>query len=85
MSRRYGRLVVLFTVAVLVAAACTGPFGPPPPHPVHPPCTGETVGTTDQRLILFKRDVPAGPLALGANASVPNKGNSTYITFTTPR
>jgi len=47
--------------------------------------TGETVGTTDQRLILFKREVPAGELALGANASIPNKGNSTYITFVTPR
>ena len=46
--------------------------------------TGETVGTTDQRLVLFKRDVPAGPLALGANASVPNKGNSTYISFVIP-
>jgi hypothetical protein len=47
--------------------------------------TGETVGTTDQRLILFKRDVPAGALALGPNSGVPDKGNSTYITFTVPR
>lgn len=47
--------------------------------------TGETVGTTDQRLILFKRDVPAGALALGPNSGVPGKGNSTYITFAVPR
>jgi hypothetical protein len=47
--------------------------------------TGETVGTTDQRLILFKRDVAAGQLALGANSGVPDKGNSTYITFVRPR
>ena len=30
-------------------------------------------------------EVPAGELALGANASIPNKGNSTYLTFVTPR
>jgi hypothetical protein len=47
--------------------------------------TGETVGTTDQRLILFKRDVPAGQLALGPNSGIPNKGNSSYITFATAR
>jgi hypothetical protein len=47
--------------------------------------TDETVGTTDQRLILFTKDAPAGPLVLGPNASVPDKGNSTYITFVTPR
>ncbi|MEU4607035.1 hypothetical protein AB0F43_28975 [Kribbella sp. NPDC023972] len=47
--------------------------------------TGETVGTTDQRLILFKRDVPAGELALGPNAGIAGKGNSSYITFVTPR
>ncbi|NIK57737.1 glycosyl hydrolase family 95 catalytic domain-containing protein [Kribbella shirazensis] len=47
--------------------------------------TGETVGTTDQRLILFKRDVPAGQLVLGPNSGVPDKGNSTYVTFVVPR
>ncbi|GAB2607431.1 glycosyl hydrolase family 95 catalytic domain-containing protein [Kribbella endophytica] len=47
--------------------------------------TGETVGTTDQRLLLFKRDVPAGQVQLGANSGVVDKGNSTYITFVTPR
>lgn len=47
--------------------------------------TGETIGTTDQRLILFKRDIPAGPFILGANSGVESKGNSTYITFITPR
>ena len=47
--------------------------------------TSETVGTTDQRLILFKRDVPAGELALGANSGITGKGNSSYITFVTPR
>ncbi|TDD30589.1 glycoside hydrolase [Kribbella turkmenica] len=47
--------------------------------------TGETVGTTDQRLLLFARDVPAGQLALGANSAVEGKGNSSYITFITPR
>ncbi|MGW7684162.1 glycosyl hydrolase family 95 catalytic domain-containing protein [Kribbella sp. NPDC054772] len=47
--------------------------------------TGETVGTTDQRLVLFKRDVPAGQLALGPNSGVAGKGNSTYITFVIPR
>jgi hypothetical protein len=47
--------------------------------------TGETVGTTDQRLILFERDVPAGELALGPNSGVPDKGNSSYITFVTPQ
>jgi hypothetical protein len=47
--------------------------------------TSETVGTTDQRLILFKRDVPAGSLALGPNSGVTGKGNSSYITFVTPR
>ena len=47
--------------------------------------TGETVGTTDQRLILFKRDVPAGALSLGPNSGVPDKGNSTYVTFVTPQ
>ncbi|MGW5192151.1 glycosyl hydrolase family 95 catalytic domain-containing protein [Kribbella sp. NPDC004138] len=47
--------------------------------------TGETVGTTDQRLILFKRDVPAGQLTLGPNSGVAGKGNSTYVTFVVPR
>ncbi|TWD75190.1 hypothetical protein FB561_6628 [Kribbella amoyensis] len=47
--------------------------------------TGETVGTTDQRLILFRRDVPAGEVKLGANSGVADKGNSTYLTFVTPR
>ncbi|TCN38300.1 hypothetical protein EV644_109191 [Kribbella orskensis] len=47
--------------------------------------TGETVGTTDQRLVLFKREVPAGQVQLGANSGVEDKGNSTYITFVTPR
>jgi hypothetical protein len=47
--------------------------------------TSETVGTTDQRLVLFKRDVPAGQLALGPNSGVTGKGNSTYITFATQR
>ena len=47
--------------------------------------TGWSVGTTDQRLTVFKRDVPAGQLALGPNSGVPTKGNSTYITFVTPR
>ncbi|MFF0342349.1 hypothetical protein [Kribbella sp. NPDC004875] len=47
--------------------------------------TGETVGTTDQRLLLFKRDVPPGQLPLGPNSGVPGKGNSTYITFVIPR
>ncbi|TCO18561.1 hypothetical protein EV652_115105 [Kribbella steppae] len=47
--------------------------------------TGETVGTTDQRLILFKREVPAGQLALGPNSGIEGKGNSSYITFVTPR
>ena len=47
--------------------------------------TGETVGTTDQRLILFKREVPAGQFTLGPNSGVPDLGNSTYITFVTPR
>jgi hypothetical protein len=47
--------------------------------------TGETVGTTDQRLILFKRDVPAGKLSLGPNSGVAGKGNSTYVTFVVPR
>lgn len=46
--------------------------------------TGETVGTTDQRLILFRREVPAGQLKLGANSGVQGLGNSTYITFVTP-
>jgi hypothetical protein len=47
--------------------------------------TSEAVGTTDQRLILFKRDVPGGELALGANSGITGKGNSSYITFVTPR
>ena len=47
--------------------------------------TGQTVGTTDQRLHLFKREVPAGQLALGPNSGIEGKGNSTYITFITPR
>jgi hypothetical protein len=47
--------------------------------------TGETVGTTDQRLILFKREVPTGELALGPNSGIVGKGNSSYITFVTPR
>ncbi|WP_329001829.1 hypothetical protein OHA18_02295 [Kribbella sp. NBC_00709] len=47
--------------------------------------TNETVGTTDQRLILFKRDTPPGTLPLGPNSGVPDKGNSTYITFVVPR
>ncbi|MFI5698149.1 glycosyl hydrolase family 95 catalytic domain-containing protein [Kribbella sp. NPDC051586] len=47
--------------------------------------TTETIGTTDQRLILFKRDVPAGKLALGPNSGVEDKGNSTYVTFVVPR
>ncbi len=47
--------------------------------------TGETVSTSDQRLVLFKRDVPAGQLPLGPNSGVTGKGNSTYITFVTPR
>lgn len=47
--------------------------------------TGETVGTTDQRLVLFKRDVPAGQLSLGPNSGVSGMGNSTYLTFVVPR
>jgi hypothetical protein len=47
--------------------------------------TSETVGTTDQRLVLFRRDLPAGQVKLGANSAVPSKGNSSYITFATPR
>jgi len=47
--------------------------------------TGQTIGTTDQRLHLFKREAPAGELALGPNSGIEGKGNSTYITFVTPR
>lgn len=47
--------------------------------------TTETVSTTDQNLILFKRDVPAGQLSLGPNSGVVGKGNSTYVTFVVPR
>lgn len=47
--------------------------------------TADTVGTTDQRLILFKREVPAGELILGPNSGIEGKGNSSYITFVTPR
>ncbi|MGZ0152286.1 glycosyl hydrolase family 95 catalytic domain-containing protein [Kribbella sp. WER1] len=47
--------------------------------------TTETLSTTDQNLILFKRDVPAGQLSLGPNSGVAGKGNSTYVTFVVPR
>jgi hypothetical protein len=47
--------------------------------------TDQTVGTMDQRLVLFKRDVEAGQIQLGTNSGVPDKGNSTYITFVTRR
>jgi hypothetical protein len=36
-------------------------------------------------LILFKREVPTGELALGPNSGIVGKGNSSYITFVTPR
>jgi len=47
--------------------------------------TDQTVGTTDQRLILFRKDVEPGRLELGANSGITGMGNSTYITFVTPR